>query len=147
MKRFLACAAAKYLVWFAAASAIAAWRPSVVKADEAPTASAEVTVSVLDESGKPLPDATVKARSDKKADTFTTDKNGEVHIPGQFATWEDHFSLFVECPNYVPLSQSWQKDKLQAVPERIMVPMQKGTKVGGVVQNEQGQPITPPKFI
>ncbi len=121
-----------------------------------PTNGPTVKVTVLNEEGQPLKGAKVLAphqavffMGQANSPTWETDQNGMAEIRlGAFS--EDHlmqngwFTMSIFHPDYSPIGMSWSTqngDARRDVPAEIKAVLKKGTKIGGIVQDEHGQPL------
>ncbi len=94
-------------------------------------------VKVLDPDGKPLPDATVEIAIDNVDFPMMTDEEGIIplNVPGSGAS----LKLTVKEDGYVSLGIYWKKG--EKIPDEFSIPVQKGTAIGGIVHDEQGNPV------
>ena len=95
-------------------------------------------IRVLDPTGNPFPNVKVNA---KKKD-YHTDADGvaEIEFPERLSL----LRVWVRKNGYVPLFiQWWPKEQADGhlIPEEFTVQLQKGTVIGGIIQDEQGKPI------
>ncbi len=93
---------------------------------------------VLDPDGKAFPGVKVTV----KRKDYATDTNGiaVINFPERLSL----LRVWVRKQGYVPLFvQWWPKEQADGhiIPEEYTVRLQKGTVVGGVVQDEQGKPV------
>ena len=116
-------------------------------AEEVPDGT--LTLVVVDSATQaPLADAVamvrryyVEGRDDAE---YVTDSEGrcEVTYPGTGLTT---LRIAVETEGFVPVSVDWNTRKgpggNEVVPERFVVPLDKGTSIGGKVLNEDGDPV------
>ncbi len=95
-------------------------------------------ITVLDPDGKPLLDANVEVSIDGMEFPLMTDEEGIVsfNVPSQL---ESSLTLTVREDGYAALGARWGKsDKL---PTKFTIPVAKGTTIGGIVHDEDGNPI------
>lgn len=95
-------------------------------------------VKVLDSDGKPLADVNVDIRIDGTEFPMPTDEEGllSFNVPSGRKT---RMRLKVSHPGYATLSANWNAgDKL---PDEYTIRMQEGTTIGGIIQNEFGEPV------
>ncbi len=111
-----------------------------------------MTIRVVDPDGQPIEGAVVfrnyvhmpEGAEQRKIEneTYRTDAEGNtrVKLPGR----NIDLRLFVSRQGFVPLHAMWapqlQSDGHQ-IPDEFTFPMQSGTRIGGVVKNERGEPI------
>ena len=95
-------------------------------------------LSVLDPGGKPLPDANVEVSIDGMEFPLMTDEEGIVslNVPSQL---ESGLTLTVREDGYAALGARWEKG--DALPVKFTIPVIKGTTIGGIVHDKNGNPI------
>ncbi len=113
------------------------------------TNTGSMRVVVLDTQGKPLPDVKVFAcvctrekNSKIIKQHYKTDMAGiaVVELPKNCTS----LRLWANKTNYVPMFADWEEGFIfahGAVPKTFTFTLAKGTTIGGVVKNEEGQPI------
>jgi uncharacterized GH25 family protein/thiol-disulfide isomerase/thioredoxin len=121
-----------------------------------PTNGATVKVTVVNEAGQPLkgvkimaPHQAVFFMGQANSPTWETDRNGIAEIrlgePSENRLQQNGwFSMSISHPDYSPIGMSWATqngDARSNVPGEIKAVFKKGTKIGGIVQDERGQPI------
>ena len=110
-------------------------------------------IRVVDADGKPIGGAKViqnqvlntpqEARSTTiKNQNYLTDSNGEAVV--EWTGESKDLRIWISKPNYVPLHAMWAKD-LQTdgdqLPSEFQFEMEAGTEIGGVVTDEEGEPL------
>jgi hypothetical protein len=77
--------------------------------------------------------------------TYETDSNGEYVLPidrNPVKNWNSRIEVFKD--GYVPKFVSWsesQGDTIDAIPGQYTARLTRGTSIGGVVVNEEGEPV------
>jgi hypothetical protein len=124
----------------------------VVRRDSTPSTTNEriMTVSVIHRQTKePVPEVilgirtTVKTEEGQKRDyrEEKTDTQGQLRVQLPDARIE-RLSLYPKKDGFVPLFIMWQGTPTPPVlPKAFTIAMEPGTAIGGVVHNEQGEPI------
>ena len=108
----------------------------------------EIKVLTLDESGNPLKGVHIHAGIWSNDRTFppnqmgNSDENGEVTIdlPDEYTI----LRLWARADGYTHLYSNWEEGDIKAgdvPPDEYTFQMIKGTTIGGIIKNEQGQPI------
>jgi beta-lactamase regulating signal transducer with metallopeptidase domain len=113
-------------------------------------------VLVVDEAGTPIQGARVfqnhvhvptvlppnRKKIQIKNQDYLTNEAGEADV-----TWDGESTdlrIWVSKPNYVPLHAMWSKE-IQSdgsdIPEEFRFTMKPGTKIGGIVRDENGRPV------
>jgi hypothetical protein len=94
-------------------------------------------VTVVDPDGKPMADVPVEISIDEMKIPLTTDAEGLVgtNIP---ADKNYEIEVRVKHEGYTAMGVGWRGEK---VPERVMIPLTKGVTFGGIVHDDQGQPV------
>jgi uncharacterized GH25 family protein len=131
-------------------------------AQEKPVEEADTktfTLTVLDETGKPIPHAKIlfggapaplqsKEKQEFGEESYgmsntETDKNGQYIARFPVKELKDIQCLFfwVDTPGYAPYNGFWERPEADPVPSEFSVKLEKGTTIGGVVQNTEGKPI------
>jgi hypothetical protein len=93
-------------------------------------------VKVVDADGKPMADVPVDIDVGGMAFPMPTDEDGVVsfNVPQKGRT-----KVTVKHDGYMAQGVSWNEG--EEVPDTFTIPMKKGVPIGGIVHNEQGQPI------
>lgn len=128
---------------------------SAAMSDESPTPSGEsekppgrtVKVRVIDEQGQPVAGVGIHAGVWTREPfppnrDYTTDSGGVtvVELPGSFRI----LRLWARKGTYVPLFAQWWKERTPddgEVPDEFTFQLERGTTIGGTIQNEDGEPI------
>jgi RNA polymerase sigma factor (sigma-70 family) len=129
----------------------------VLPAETAAPAAAEDANSVFlkvhvfaEDTRQPLADAQLRVNRgcgcNCKPDFYKTDDKGLYRISFG-ANKPSYLSIYVSKPGYVPMSFAWQDQQIEKLGQEFSFYLPKGTKIGGVVQNEQGQPIASTSVI
>jgi len=110
------------------------------------------TLSVVDkETGKPAPNAEIQVSlsgkgisNEQKKQQLTTDAGGSCTVvfpdpPPDYARFR------IKAAGYVPVYASWYNGENarepDPIPESFVLPLEKGTSIGGVIKNEDGEPV------
>jgi hypothetical protein len=112
-----------------------------------------IDVHVVGPDGKPVPATNIHAgvwTNDpfKSNRDYVCDTNGRatVELPGSFYI----LRLWAKKDGYVPLYAHWESGEIEAdknaIPKQFTFRLQKGATIGGVVKNEDGQPIAGAKI-
>ena len=126
--------------------ALAAPESAAAKAAGKQAARRTMSVLVLGADGKPLAGANVHASVWTKEPfranrDYLTDRQGlaTVELPRTL----DILRLRANADKHVPQWTHWEEDwvKNRPLPDEFIFEMPKGTTIGGVVKNDQGQPI------
>lgn len=112
----------------------------------APAATADarqyLDLQVVDATtSKPVPGVTLTVQLDTTSSTATTDGNGQhrIYLPDQVKMV---LAVQAKKAGLVPMAVMWRNDKLRGGMLRsYTLKMEKGTVIGGVVQDEQGKPV------
>ncbi len=93
-------------------------------------------VKVVDPDGKPMTDVSVDVSLEGMEFPMPTDDEGLVslNVPGG-----GRVQLGVKHDGYMAQGVSWNKG--EAIPKTFTIPMKKGVAIGGIVHDEEGQPI------
>lgn len=93
-------------------------------------------LEVLDTSGDPLTEATIEVTLPDMDFPLTVNKAGiaTLNLPHDAS----HLALKVTCVGYVPLQVHWSREK---IPHSFTFKMSHGETIGGIVNDERGQPI------
>ena len=112
-----------------------------------PKSDARDKISILvvdDASGEPLPDAAIEVRSYRlgyKETNLTADDQGraEISVPAATPEW---IGVAVHSDGFLPLEVLWKaEDLLSNPPSEQTFRLTRGEAIGGVVRDEQGEPI------
>ncbi|HZR20905.1 MAG TPA: sigma-70 family RNA polymerase sigma factor, partial [Verrucomicrobiae bacterium] len=82
---------------------------------------------------------------DRRTNTYATDGNGECVFPidrTPVKNWNSRIEVFKD--GYVPKFVSWsasQGDTIDAIPAQYTARLTRGTEIGGLVVNEEGDPV------
>jgi protocatechuate 3,4-dioxygenase beta subunit len=119
----------------------------------APGAPRLFELQVIGPDGKPVPDVTVEIRGGL-AGTVKPVKRGKLLTPSLAKTDGDgvlilevakdpqRFVLCIEQPGYAPYWAEWSsEDHAQAIPEKFVAELDAGWVVGGIVLDEDGNPV------
>ncbi len=101
-------------------------------------------IDVVGPDGKPIAGAKIlaaiwsKDRTAKTNQEYVSDSKGlaVVELPTKF----DILRLFTRCDGYVPLFTHWEQLD-ESPPNTFTIKLAKGTTIGGLVKNAEGQPI------
>jgi protocatechuate 3,4-dioxygenase beta subunit len=120
--------------------------PQAKKAQAAPRV---MCIRVVDPSGKAMPGAKIKASVWAMAPPkgsnrdYVCDARGEARV--ELPQSVDILRLWAHADGCVPLFAHWESDELQGdagrIPDEYTFTLRKGTVIGGIVKNEDGQPI------
>jgi peroxiredoxin/uncharacterized GH25 family protein len=125
-------------VWLA----VVAWALSGVAAAQGPDGK-RVDLRVVDQkTGAPVPGVTIETRADRVTGKATTDADGRCRltlpgkVPGYFAVW-------ARKDGYVPVVAEWRAEAndTMKVPAEATIAIEPGTTIGGVIRDEEGQPV------
>ncbi len=120
------------------------------KPSDAPEKSTGRTVNlktIHKDTGEAIPNVAVRVQTngrsqDSKMDQdLTTDSAGGLTI--QLPLGAPAFvSITVKVDGFVPLQVSWRREEdVAKIPSEYTIRMERGTTIGGVIQDEKGQPI------
>jgi hypothetical protein len=93
-------------------------------------------ISVVDEVGNPLDDATIDVTMDDAEFPLTVSKEGiaTLNLPNE----STYLVMKANAPNRIPLEVRWQQT---TVPAKFSFTLSKGQTIGGIVHDERGKPI------
>lgn len=118
---------------------------AVLLAFAAPRAAAQqgsgfkfLEVKLVDPEGKPATDVSVEVSLDGVSFPMSTDDKGMIAL-NVLAGDESRVRLAVKQDGYVALGASWEKG--ETVPDEFTIPLEKAVAIGGIVQDEAGNPI------
>ena len=111
---------------------------------ESKTLSRPMRINVVGPDGRPMAGAKIHAgiwyedKTAKKNQKYVSDAQGQtiIELPKNF----DIFRLFTSCDGYVPLFTHWEELD-ENPPDTFTITLAKGTRIGGFVKNDDGQPI------
>lgn len=131
------------------AHASGVWSASSEEQVSEPT---KLILSVVDKNtGKPIPNVEVKVSlsgkgisDEQKKQQLSTDARGSCTLVFPVALPE-YARLNIKAEGYIPIYASWSNRENarepDPIPESFVFPLERGTSIGGVVKNEQGQPV------
>ncbi|MHC4166337.1 MAG: carboxypeptidase regulatory-like domain-containing protein [Planctomycetota bacterium] len=121
-------------------------------AEQGASEPARFTLSVVDKkTGKPIPNAEIKVSlygkgisSEQKQQQLSTDAEGSCTVV--FPVRSPEYAKFnIKATGYVPSYASWRNSEdgreRDPIPESFVFPLEKGTSIGGLVTNEEGEPV------
>lgn len=92
------------------------------------------------ELGEPLPKLALAVRVDNRQFAYTTDEQGRAHV--EYPQDYKYIVITPKLDGYVPITISWRNDSIQdPAPDSFKVEMERGTTIGGIVNDESGNPI------
>ncbi|MFI5380702.1 MAG: M56 family metallopeptidase [Tepidisphaerales bacterium] len=111
-------------------------------ADPAPAMDAFFELTVVEAaSKKPIENATVKFKWGDKVATSRTDAKGRCRL-GLPSKGLKSFTVNVMYDGFVPVAADWPEiSAADPLPEEYMIALEQATTLGGIVRNEDGQPI------
>jgi thiol-disulfide isomerase/thioredoxin/uncharacterized GH25 family protein len=114
----------------------------------AQTNAPSMRLQVVDvETGQPVPEVKVRAW----VRTNPTDQSGDCSIPLPKPGSENFsYRITLSKDGYVGQYISWSKsqgDKVEAMPTNFMAKLEKGVSIGGMVKNENGEPVSGARII
>jgi len=139
-----------FLVLLLAHLSCASPRPAVKH--EAVPEGRTLAVSVISKrAGKPVSGAQVKRAlygkdisPREREKKLTTDVKGLCAVPIPEPVPE-YVTISIDAEGYVPVSASWDNTERartqEPIPESFVFPLEEGTSIGGVVKNEEGEPV------
>ncbi len=112
-------------------------------------------LTILDEAGRPIPHAKLlfggmpaPLASEEKMENYgmgkaEADENGRFSMSFPIKKLADIRSLFfwIDTPGYAPYNGFWDRPEADPIPSEFSVKLEKGTTIGGVVQNVEGKPV------
>jgi len=95
-------------------------------------------VKVVDPEGKPAADASVEVTLDGVSFPMPTDERGMIslNVP---AGGNTSLQLRVEKEGFAAISASWSSG--EEIPTELEIPLQPGVEIGGIVHDEDGNPV------
>lgn len=121
-------------------------------AEQRASEPSKFTLSAVDKkTGTPVPNAEINVSlsgkgisNEKKKQQLSTDAGGFCTIVFPVASPE-YVRLNIKAEGYVPIYASWSnRDNAREpdpIPESFTFPLEKGTSIGGVVKNDQDEPV------
>jgi hypothetical protein len=91
--------------------------------------------------GEPIPDAELSIRTMQEQHEDKTDKDGRCRITlGE--KMPEYLRVEIRKEGFVPIRLSWrQTASLSAIPAQYTLALERGTSIGGIIHDEQGNPI------
>jgi hypothetical protein len=98
-------------------------------------------LTLVDElDGSPVTDAKAREYSAEETDSVSSDSSGMMSI--ELPNHIKHFALRVQKEGYVPKLVVWDFKRPElAMPDRFTLKMERSRTIGGVVRNEDGEPV------
>lgn len=96
---------------------------------------------VYAETGKPVPNATVRVWVALTSDWRTADDQGRLEILHSTGPKDRNLSIDVYGPNAAMQRHYWVDDPAKPIPDGVTVKLQPGETLGGLVRDEQGRPV------
>lgn len=97
-------------------------------------------LEVIDKaSGEPLPALTLSVRLDNQTRAFSTDGRGHARI--EYAPASKYLGITAKPDGYVPTQLQWRPGAKDPAPEKFTLELERGSTIGGVIQDEEGKPI------
>ena len=121
--------------------------PDTAKPGAATEEKPTFKLTILDSEGKPVPQAKVyhsRVDRDKKRTYYsrTADEQGVVVLDSTAPENIGWFSFSVKTPGYAPFYGTWDNWNSEDLPPKeFTVRLKEGKTVGGVVTNEEGEPV------
>ncbi|MDR2168902.1 MAG: carboxypeptidase regulatory-like domain-containing protein [Planctomycetaceae bacterium] len=108
----------------------------------------KLTVTILDESNKPIPKAKFSyfgeptPHNQKELRHYVeADNNGQFVIGFKPENTQPKLlQIEIDHPNYAPYNATWNNIKADPIPENITIKLEKATQIGGVVIDDSGKP-------
>lgn len=120
--------------------------------DTIETKGRRIVIRVLDKKGQPIRGAEVfrnhvfaiddKAKAKIENETYVTNQDGEATV--KLSGMSVDLRLWASKPGFVSYHAMWAKQfqpRNHEIPEKFTFRLPKGTQIGGIVTNEQGDPI------
>lgn len=95
-------------------------------------------VTVVDPDGKPMADVPVEISLESMKFPIPTDAEGKVSLSVPTGG-KGQVELFVRHPGYAAQAVAWKEGR--GIPDHLTIRMPKGVRFGGIVHDEQGEPI------
>ena len=114
--------------------------PSVVKDPLVDCANCLVLTIVDKDSGEPLPGVKLNIRQDSNSQTGVTNNHGQFQILFD-GTKPDNLRITATAGGRVPTRVTFYKRESDVIPEQLSMRVEKGTSIGGLIRNEEGEPI------
>jgi len=106
-----------------------------------PVPSKTIIVHVQDSDGSPLPGASAKAEGADISASVTTGSDGSATIPLPAAR-PQYLAVRIQKDGFVPKLIDWSLDQPSFIlPSDFTVKMEKAHSIGGVVKNDEGEPV------
>jgi protocatechuate 3,4-dioxygenase beta subunit/peroxiredoxin len=101
-----------------------------------------LTFLVVDkETGQPIPDLPLSVRLDNGESHTSTDDQGKATI--NYLADQKYLGVTARPDGYVPITVAWQSYQgKDPIPDSYTLKMEKGTSIGGIIQDEAGKPIS-----
>ena len=88
----------------------------------------------------PVADAKGREYSANETDSISSDSRGMMSI--ELPNHVNHFALRIQKDGFVPKLVVWDfKRRELAMPDRLTLKMERGRTIGGIVRNEDGEPV------
>jgi beta-lactamase regulating signal transducer with metallopeptidase domain/uncharacterized GH25 family protein/thiol-disulfide isomerase/thioredoxin len=105
-----------------------------------------VQVHVSDTEGKPIPNVRLTVRGTTNVSfgpfLYRTDAAGNATLEAPKEGGIKDYVIFVNEDRYVGGGAAWRGDGVEIkVPEKVALVLERGTPLGGIVQDEQGKPV------
>ncbi|MCC7203840.1 MAG: carboxypeptidase regulatory-like domain-containing protein [Phycisphaeraceae bacterium] len=95
------------------------------------------------QTGRPVSGVKVEARFGEETKKYLVAPRRDGLVPLALPEPLNYASILVEKRGYVPMRVVWSElnDSPDQLPGVVDVPMERGTSIGGIIQDEQGRPI------
>lgn len=112
------------------------------KPADAAMETGSLIINVVDDAGKPIANAKLHADCRGRKLDGVTDASGKCPL-GLPSPDEGYIYLYATIDGYVPLRKHWvNQDSRDPRPAEFTFTVEKGRTIGGVVQDEQGKPVS-----
>lgn len=91
------------------------------------------------ELGEPIPKMQLAVRADNARFAYTTDESGRASI--EYPADAKYFTVAPKSETYVPVISSWRVGVGDRIPATYKLELERGTTVGGVIQDEAGKGV------
>jgi beta-lactamase regulating signal transducer with metallopeptidase domain/uncharacterized GH25 family protein len=92
------------------------------------------------ETGEALPGLTLSTRVDNQTRAWTTDERGHASI--EYSEKTKYLGITAKPDGYVPTLLSWRSYTVKdPIPDTFKLPLEHGTRIGGIIQDESGKPV------